>query len=235
MSPLRSHLLGQNRIFPPMKPIMFFSAAAAALYVTATTEAVAHPHVFVDAQAEIVFDAGQRLAEIHNIWRFDEAFSEYAVQGLDADGDGKLSEAELKPLAEINVKSLKDFEFFSYLTVGSDRAPLLPPEKYWLEFKDGRLTLFFTLPLEEPTTVAAHAMLEVFDREYFVEFGFAKNQPVRLKGAPAGCSMRHHAPEELDPQTMTVLGAIPQDQRELPPDLVQAVSSLANYVAVTCK
>jgi hypothetical protein len=47
--------------------------------------------------------------------------------------------------------------------------------------------------------------------------------------------MRHHAPEELDARTMAILGGIPQDQRELPPDLVQAVSSLANYVAVTCK
>ena len=217
-----------------MKRLIFFPAVVAVLSAITSPQAHAHPHVFVDAQAEIIFDEQQRLAAVHNIWRFDAAFSEFAVQGLDADGDGTLSDAELKPLAEINVTSLKDFEFFSYLTIESDRATLLPPQKYWLEFESGRLTLFFTLPLEEPRVVPAHAMLEVFDREYFVEFGFPKDQPVRLTGAPAGCSMRHHAPEELDAQTMAILGGIPQDQRELPPDLVQAVSSLANYVAVTC-
>jgi ABC-type uncharacterized transport system substrate-binding protein len=212
-----------------------FLAVAAASSVAMAPAAAAHPHVFVDAQAEMIFDGQQRLAEVHHVWQFDAAFSEFAVQGLDADGDGAFSEAELKPLAEINVTSLKDFEFFSYLTVGSDRAMLLPPKKYWLEFENGRLTLFFTLPLEEPRVVAAHAMLEVFDREYFVEFGFPADQPVRFRGAPSGCSIRHHAPEELDAETMATLGAIPQDQRELPPDLVQAVSSLANYAAVTCR
>jgi ABC-type uncharacterized transport system substrate-binding protein len=75
-------------------------------------QAAAHPHVFVDAQAEMIFDGQQRLAEVHHVWQFDAAFSEFAVQGLDADGDGAFSEAELKPLAEINVTSLKDFEFF---------------------------------------------------------------------------------------------------------------------------
>lgn len=197
--------------------------------------ATAHPHVFVDAQAEIVFDDKQRLAEVHHIWKFDPAFSEFAIQGLDADGDGALSTAELEPLAEINVTSLREYEFFSYLTIGAERAALLSPEKYWLEYESGRLTLFFTLPLEEPTSVASHATLEVFDREYFVEFGFPDDDPVRLTGAPVDCTVRHHAPEELDAQMMGILGAIPMDQRELPPDLFEAVSSLANYTAMTCK
>jgi ABC-type uncharacterized transport system substrate-binding protein len=212
-----------------------FDLFVVAVAAFAGSPAAAHPHVFVDARADIVFDDRGRMTEISHSWQFDQAFSEFAVQGLDENDDGKLDSKELKPLAEINVTSLKEFEFFSYLTIGTDRAILLPPEKYWLEFENGRLTLFFTLPLEEPRVVAAHAMLEVFDREYFVEFGFPKDQPVRLKGAPAGCGMRHHAPEELDARTMAILGGIPQDQRELPPDLVQAVSSLANYVAVTCK
>jgi ABC-type uncharacterized transport system substrate-binding protein len=212
-----------------------FDLFVATLAVLAGSPAAAHPHVFVDARADIVFDDEGRMTEISHAWQFDQAFSEFAVQGLDANDDGELDGNELKPLAEINVTSLKEFEFFSYLTIGADRAILLPPRKYWLEFENGRLTLFFTLPLEAPKVVAARAMLEVFDREYFVEFGFPESQPVRLVGAPAGCGMRHHAPEELDARTMAILGGIPPEQRELPPDLVQAVSSLANYVAVTCK
>lgn len=212
-----------------------FDLFVATVAAFAASPAAAHPHVFVDARADIVFDDEGRMTEISHAWQFDQAFSEFAVQGLDANDDGKLDGNELKPLAEINVTSLREFEFFSYLTIGSDRAILLPPEKYWLEFENGRLTLFFTLPLEKPRVVAAYAMLEVFDREYFVEFGFPEDQPVRLVGAPAGCGMRHHAPEELDARTMAILSGIPQEQRELPPDLVQAVSSLANYVAVTCK
>lgn len=234
--PRSSQASGLPKIEPTqMKLQKTVSILATTVVATlAASSALAHPHVFVDAQAEILFDDQQRLAGIHNTWKFDEAFSVYAVQGLDADGDGVLSDAELKPLAEINVTSLKDFDFFSYLMIGPDKVALLPPKRYWLEFENGRLTLFFTLPLEEPATVGSHAMLEIFDREYFVEFGFPKDEPVRLTGAAGACTTRHHAPEQLDAQTMTILGAIPQDQRELPPDLAQAVSRFANYVVVTC-
>ena len=223
-----------------MRPTLMKLRTTSALVVAASVAlmappAAAHPHVFVDAQAEIVFDDQQRLAEIHHAWKFDPAFSEFAIQGLDADSDGELSAAELEPLAEINVTSLREYEFFSYLTIGTERAALLPPKKYWLEYQSSRLTLFFTLPLEEPTLVASHAMLEVFDREYFVEFGFPNDDPVRLSGTSVDCTLRHHSPEELDAQMMGILGAIPMDQRELPPDLVEAVSSLANYTAMTCK
>jgi ABC-type uncharacterized transport system substrate-binding protein len=209
-------------------------AVSSGIAVWAASPAGAHPHVFVDATAEMRFDAEQRVVEIQNAWKFDSAFSAYATQGLDVDGDGTLSEAELKSLAQENVESLRDFEFFSYLTIGTDRVALLPPKKYWLEYQDQRLTLFFALPLEKPSAIVAPAMLEIFDREYFVEFGFPEQKGLVLAGAPS-CAVRHHPPEAVDPQTMAVLGSLPQERRELPNDLVQAVSALANYFAITCR
>src|SRR5690606_5601131 len=71
------------------------SILAALVLVLAATAARAHPHVFIDARAEIVFDAEGRVAAIRHVWQFDEGFSIYATQGLDEDGDGKLSDAEL--------------------------------------------------------------------------------------------------------------------------------------------
>jgi ABC-type uncharacterized transport system substrate-binding protein len=209
-------------------------AVGSGIVVCAASPAAAHPHVFVDATAEMRFDAEQRVVEIHNAWKFDAVFSAYATQGLDADGDGTFSEAELKPLAQQNVESLRDFEFFSYFTIGTDRVALLPPKKYWLEYEDERLTLFFALPLEKPAAIVAPAMLEIFDREYFVEFGFPEQGGLGLAGVPT-CAARHHPPEAIDPQTMGLLGSLPQEQRELPSDLVQAVSALANYFAITCR
>jgi hypothetical protein len=44
----------------------------------------------VTARAEIVFDAAGRVAAVRHIWQFDEAFSAYAMQGYDANNDGRL-------------------------------------------------------------------------------------------------------------------------------------------------
>ena len=207
---------------------------AAIFLALAATRGEAHPHVFVDAKTEIVFDQSGRMSAVRNIWQFDEAFTQYAIQGLDADNDGKLSDAELKPLADVNVKSLKEFNFFTYLTVGRDAAKFLTPTEYWLEFHGGRLTLFFTLPMERPMVSGKHALLEIFDPEYFVAFTFQKEDPITLVDAPSTCKTVYHPPRELDASTMAVLAAIPADQHDLPPDLAQAASVLANHVTVSC-
>jgi len=207
---------------------------AAFLLALAATRGEAHPHVFVDAKTEIVFDQSGRMSAVRNIWQFDGAFTQFAIQGLDADDDGKLSDTELMPLADVNVKSLKEYNFFTYLTVGRDAAKFLTPTEYWLEFHGGRLTLFFTLPMEKPMVSGKHALLEIFDPEYFVAFTFLKQDPIKLVDAPPTCKSVYHPPRELDASTMAVLAAIPADQHDLPPDLAQAASVLANHVTVSC-
>jgi len=208
-------------------------AAALALVLPMATAAQAHPHVFVDARSELIFDAAGAVTAVRHTWQFDEAFSAFAIQGLDANGDGKLSDAELVPLAKINVESLKDYEFFTGLKVGGKKQALLDPTKYWLEFHDGRLTLFFTLPLKAPVSIKGKATLEVYDPQYFVAFAF-KETSVALKGAPAGCSATYRPPKQLDNATMAVLGTIPADQLTLPPELANAAAALANLIVLQC-
>lgn len=204
------------------------------LLLAATGLAAAHPHVFVDAKEEIVFDAEGRMTAIRHIWQFDEAFTAFAVQGLDANGDGKLSDEELQPLAKVNVDSLKEYRYFTSLKVNGRHVPVLPPKEYWLDFHGGRLTLFYTLPLKTPTAPGPNTTLEVFDPEYFVAFNFVPKDTIHLAGAPASCHAAYRPPHELDDATMAKLAAIPMDQRDLPPELADAASSLASLITVDC-
>jgi ABC-type uncharacterized transport system substrate-binding protein len=194
----------------------------------------AHPHVFVDGKTEIIFDAKKRISAIRNVWRFDEGYSAFATVGLDQNGDGKLSRKELAPLAKVNVDSLMEYAYFTYLSIDKTQIAFNLPTDYFLTEDKGRLTLYFTLPLAQPAAAADSTVLEIFDPEYFIAFSFPKTGSVSLANAPPGCSAVFHPPHVLDAATVAELAAIPAEQRNLPPALQDAAVGRTNLFAVTC-
>ena len=202
--------------------------------VFAPVAAAAHPHVFVDAKAEVLFDAQGRLTGIRHVWTFDPAFSAFAVQGLDKNHDGKLSADELAPLAKTNVTSLNRYSFFTILTIDGKKIPLRFPDVYFLRWQGNHLTLFYQLPLKQPVAVRQKATLEVYDPEYFVAFTFEKKDPVTLFQAPAGCHAEYHPPRPINAHIMAELAAIPIDQHDLPAALRDAAVGLANIITMEC-
>jgi len=150
----------------------------------------AHPHVWATVRSEILLDDHGQITGVRHAWTFDEFYSAMAVQGLDTNGDGTFSKAELQPLAEVNVKSLKDFDYFTFVHIGDgDALPLKPPQDYSLDYDKGVITLHFTLPLEKPLDAHSQAVtVDVYDPSFFVAFGFATEAPVKLSGAAIkGC------------------------------------------------
>ena len=78
-------------------------------------------------------------------------------------------------------------------------------------------------------------MLEIYDPEYYVAFTFVKDTPIAVVGNAGGCMAAYHQPHELDQQTMAALAAIPQDERELPPELEDAALGLAHTFTLKCE
>jgi ABC-type nickel/cobalt efflux system permease component RcnA/ABC-type uncharacterized transport system substrate-binding protein len=205
-----------------------------AILSLAPIAALAHPHVWVDAAAEIVFDDKGRIAAIRHHWRFDEEFSAYALQGLDTDRDGKYSTQELEPLAKENVESLKDYDFFTGLSVGDYVAVFAAPRDYHLELMDGRLLLHFTLPLASPLLTRGAAVLEVGDPEYYVAFSLPSTEAVRLVNAPSACRLTGHPGEQPDAAIAAQLAQIGADQRQLPPEMQSMTAGTENTAEVNC-
>jgi ABC-type uncharacterized transport system substrate-binding protein len=199
----------------------------------ASGAAMAHPHIFVKARAELSFDKQGRMTDIRHVWQFDRAFSAFATLGL-GNGQGKLTTAELAPLAKVNVTSLQSYNFFTWLTVGDEPIKLKFPDKYFLRFNGGLLTLHYDLPLSKPTPPGRQTTLEVFDPQYFVAFTFHKKDPITLSDAPRGCTASYHPPHPLSWKVYAELAAIPASQRDLPPALRKAAAPLANLIKVAC-
>jgi len=219
---------------------LFLALAAAATgalaMAVAPPRADAHPHVFVEAREEIVFDDAGKITAIRHVWRFDDAFSAYATQGFDVNRDRVFSMEELQPLAQVNVESLKEYHYFTYVDVDGKQVGLGQPSEYWLQHADGLLTLFYTLPLAEPLDPAGHTVrIDVYDPQYYVAVDLVRDTPFTFAGAaPKGCTLTVKEPEDLDPMTATQLALIPPDTRELPENLRSATRGLANSAIVKC-
>ncbi len=195
-----------------------------------------HPHVLVESSSQIVFDDNGAITEIRHRWIFDLPFSVYAVEGLDEDGDGTYSRAELDPLAKVNVESLAEFAFFTFLYAGSEEPPYGEPRDYWLtRAENGQLTLNYTLPMAAPFDPRNKLVeIDVYDPEYFVAFGFAQSDPAVLVDAPDDCTLEVRRPEPLDEVAAAQLAELPPEIRELPPEYTGLVSGIANKLIITC-
>jgi ABC-type uncharacterized transport system substrate-binding protein len=213
----------------------FFLSIAAALAALASVAAPAsaHPHVWVTMKSELVFAPDGSITGVRHAWTFDDMFSAFATQGLEAKKKGEFTREELTPLAEVNVTSLKEYDFFTYAKANGKKVEFNEPAPgYYLDFdtKETVLTLHFTLPLKQPVK-AKDIMVEVYDREFFVDFSFAEKDPAKLVGAPAQCKLTVARPEEMNAALAQQLSQLGPDQRD--PSLTIG-AQYANKLVVKC-
>src|SRR5207248_10065013 len=110
----------------------------------------AHPHVWITAKSEVIYAPDGSISGVRHAWTFDDMFSTYALQGIEAKTKGAYSREELSSLAQTNVESLKEFGFFTFARADGKKEKFQEPVDYFLEYKDAALTLHFTLPPKTP-------------------------------------------------------------------------------------
>jgi ABC-type uncharacterized transport system substrate-binding protein len=207
-------------------------AACAGLVIT-TAAARAHPHVWVTVKSELVYAPDGTVTGVRHAWTFDDMFSVFATQGIESKKKGEFTREELAPLAEVNVTSLKEYDFFTYAKANGKKIEFDdPPAGYYLDFdpKDTVLTLHFTLPLKAPVK-AKDLALEVDDREFFVDFSFAEKDAVKLVGAPAHCKLSVARPQEMSAALTQQFSQLGADQRD---SSLTIGTEFANKIIVKC-
>jgi ABC-type uncharacterized transport system substrate-binding protein len=173
-------------------------AAFAVVAITGATS-FAHPHVWVTIRSELVFAPDGTVVGVRHAWTFDDMFSAFAIQGIEAKKKGEFTREELAPLAEVNVTSLKEYDYFTYAAANGKKLAFVdPPAGYYLDFDktDTVLTLHFMLPLKQPLK-AKDLTVAVYDPEFFIAFSLAEKEPAKLVGAPANCKLMVGRPQEM--------------------------------------
>jgi ABC-type uncharacterized transport system substrate-binding protein len=158
----------------------------------------AHPHVWIDAVAELMFDDAERLRGVRVYWAFDEMYSAFATEGLDADGDGTVSAEELAPLAETNVRELREWGYFTVVEVDGRPVDLGEVREFGMRSVGGRLAMWMHLPLAAPVDPrAGDVAIAMYDPTFYIAIDLLRNQPVRVNGTmPSACHFAVVEPEE---------------------------------------
>jgi len=207
--------------------------AGLACIVAATGRVDAHPHVWVTMTEELLYTADGSVTGVRHAWTFDDMFSAFATQGLEQKTKGTFTREELAPLAKVNVESLKEYAYFTYAKVDGKRNKdaFLDPIDYYLDYdpKETVLTLHFTLPFKTPVKAKA-IEIEVYDPEFFIDFGFAEKDPVRLVSAPASCTAAVEKPHDDNfPITLRLDQAFQTSEAN-----IGMGANFANRIAVNC-
>lgn len=197
-------------------------AAVAALVLAAAADpAAAHPHVWIDARTEVAFDDQGRVTALRVSWRFDEFYSLFAIEGLDKNADGVLEADELRPLAELNVTSLKEVDYFTHVKVDGVDAAFGEAREALSTFQDGILSLEFVIPLQTPVDPLQAAVSFVsYDPTFYIAVEPLLQDPVGFAGSPppqchavekegsAGETLSLSEADFLDPGTAAGIGAL---------------------------
>ena len=209
-------------------------AAAPLLSLGAAVPAQAHPHIFIDAKARIVFDDAGALIAIKNSWTFDEAFSVWQIQGLDTNEDGTVSSEEMQDLANENLAGLADYGFYTSAGEGTLSLPFKAAGTARFVFENNHSTLTFGIEPEGAYRIRDKLEIAIADPEYYVGITFPNVVDVTLENAPAGCIASLKPGHEMPDNLAAQLSVLPPDVTKLPPDLEAALRGVQGSILIDC-
>jgi ABC-type uncharacterized transport system substrate-binding protein len=133
--------------------------------------AMAHPHVFVQAEVELIVDQGQ-LTGVRLNWIYDDFFSLLLTEDLqiDPDGDLVLTEEELATLSASVTDWPPDYQGDLYLVQDAQPLALAPRQEHHATLRDGLVVETVLMPLANPVTVGDPVEVRVYDPFYYIAY-----------------------------------------------------------------
>ena len=120
-------------------------------FLLETTLAIAHPHIFMSAEANLVFNENG-FEGVQNRWVFDELYSKAMLETADKNKDGKFSPEETKTLREIILSPILKFSYYNYLALGSKFVIPSSIGKVTASFEQRKLVLVFSTGFDIPAS-----------------------------------------------------------------------------------
>ena len=199
--------------------------------------AQAHPHVWVEMRTDVVFAGDGKITGINIEWIFDDGYAAVALEGMDANGDGEYSQDELVALTAENMESLKDYGYFNRMWGGDKVLESAPPINAGQTFNGKKLQLHFTVPLLQPFDPSgAEFKVKIYDPEFYIGFGYAKELPVDTAGAISPACKLDLKPLPTDAELNATQEMLASKGVDWKPENGEDFGSMfAQALVVTCK
>jgi ABC-type uncharacterized transport system substrate-binding protein len=182
-----------------------------AVWVGLPGAAIAHPHVFVDATIEVIFDASGRAEALRIGWTYDEFISLAIVEdrALDPDYDGVLTPEATAALSGFDMQWDAGFPGDTYATLDGAPVALERPSGWTAAYADGRLSSTHVRRLATPVaTDAAPLVIKAYDPGFYT--AYTVTAPPLITGRD-GCAAELFTPDTdaADEALLAELAKIP--------------------------
>lgn len=200
--------------------------AALALSLAAS-QAQAHPHVFVETGLTLMADESGRLVGVEVSWTYDDFYSLLLLEdmGLDADGDGQLTDEELAKLDGFDLNWMEGYQGDLYVSADGGQLDLAPPEGRGTAVVGGQIV---TRHFRAFAPVTGTVVLKAYDPTFYTAYD--------LQGgvdAPESCEATVQ-PADLDRAYTMVEEALYANPAMPDDDFPEVGEAFADVVEVTC-
>ena len=135
----------------------------------------AHPHIFAEARLEVVAAEDGSIAELRNVWRFDEIFSSSVLLDFDKNTNLKLDADELVEIGRTVLESLADFNYYTSITGDGKTVGVSRPDVINVDFQDGQLLMFFAVKPATTMPIKGKLTFGVYDPTLYAAMDFASD------------------------------------------------------------
>ncbi len=157
----------------------------ASISVLATSQtALAHPHVWIDANTELVFE-NDKITAVRVHWVFDDLFSMAMIDEFDQNHDTRFFGDENQTVHDNAFIALSEFSWMTHLRKNEELVTFSGATDFVADITDDRrVTYDFVLTLAEPIDPIKDAVsLSVYDAEYYIDVAYTQVDPVVFTGA----------------------------------------------------
>lgn len=195
--------------------------------------AAAHPHMFVDANAELTANEKGQLVGVRIFMQIDELTTLYVLQENGISNVAQpLSAEKSATIGATMADALGHYGHFTDLSLGGERLKFASAKAQDLRLEGAKLTVTLVLELETPQDVGdLDVALSLYDPTYFaaVETTKAPALPPQLKHCTA--TLIDFKPTSLNALTLAELAALSREETPTDPEIG---AQLADRSYVTC-